>query len=104
MKLTIQRFETRNTPVTPAPNKNEDISTNPDAESKMSHKKKKHHDREHREVSSLNSINSDSSYGSYIVSFSQVRDLVGSMHSSESGSNVESLYSYSTASKCKSII
>ena len=89
---------------TPAPSKNEDASTNPDAESKRPHKKKSHRDRERREVSSLNSIGSNTSMGSPIISFSEARDSVGSTHSSESESDVESLYSYSTASKCKSYL
>ena len=86
---------------TPAPSKNKDTSTNPNAESKRPHKKKRHRNRERREVSSLNSIDSDTSMGSPIVSFSEACDSVGSTHSSDSESDVESLYSYSIASKCE---
>ena len=77
-----------------APSKNEDTSTKFNTESKRPDKKKKHRNRERREVSSLNSINFNDSYGSPIVSLSQVRDSVGSTHSSESESDIESLYSY----------
>ena len=83
------------------PSKNDDRSTNSDDESKRPHKKKKHRNRERREVSSINSIDSNTSYDSPLVSWSQVRDSVGDAHSSESENDVESQYSWSTISKGK---
>ena len=83
-----------------------------DDESKRLHKKR-HRNRERREVSSLDSIDSDTSYCSHMVKFSQVRDSVGSAYSSESEStgadisehvsrdSIESLYSESTVSRGK---
>ena len=83
---------------TTAPGKNEDTSTKSDDGSKRPHKKR-HRDRDRREVSSLNSIDSDASDDSHCVRFSTVRDSVGSAHSSESESDIESQYSWSTTSK-----
>ena len=70
---------------TPTPNKNEDKSTKSDNESKRPHKKRHRH-RERGEIKNLNSIDSDTIYGSNMVKFSQVRDSVGSAYSTESES------------------
>ena len=61
---------------TTAPSKNKDKSTNSDDESKRPHKKRKRFDKEHREVNSLNSTNSNTSCDKIFVSWSQVRDSV----------------------------
>ena len=82
---------------TTAPRKNEDTSTKSDDESKRPHKRR-HRDRERREVSSLNSIDSDASDDSHYVKFSQVRDSAGSAYSSESESDAETQRSWSTSS------
>ena len=95
MELTIQRSETRNAPLSPCPARTRiQVLCNPDAKTKRPHKKNRHHGKERREVSSLSSIDSGSNYGSYIVSFSEARDSVGSTHSSESESDIERLSSY----------
>ena len=83
---------------TTAPGKNEDTSTKSDNRSKRLHKKR-HRDRDRREVSSLNSINSDASYDIHCVRFFTVRDSVGSVHSSKFESDVENQDSWSTTSK-----
>ena len=72
---------------TPVSSKNEDKSTRSDDESKRPHKKKNRH-RERRETSSLNGINSGTSYASHMIKFSQVRASVGSAYSSESESDI----------------
>ena len=82
---------------TTAPRKNEDTSTKSDDESKRPHKRR-HRDRERREVSSLNSIDSDASDDSHYVKFSQVRDSAGSAYSSELESDAETQRSWSTSS------
>ena len=93
----------------PAPSNNQDKSTRSGNESKRPNKKRHRH-REHREVSSPYSIDCDTSYDSYMVKFSQVRDSVGSTYSSESESDIsdhvsrdsiESIYSKSTVSRGK---